>query len=161
MNIRFKNYLDGLTPAKKNLAMEAVKEYLAGESESVQSLVNPMAVYELCKDLSLEDEEHSVVLLCNNNLNLIKKLDMCKGTQTETLFDIRAIIREALLAKATAIYLVHNHPSGSLRPSRFDDDLTRDVRKACEYMRLKFIDHVIICNGTYYSYGEQGRLQIT
>jgi DNA repair protein RadC len=52
----------------------------------------------------------------------------------------------------------HNHPSGSLSPSRADEELTRSIKKACEVMRIHFLDHVIVTDGSYYSFHEQGKV---
>lgn len=80
------------------------------------------------------------------------------GGLTQTMVDVRILVREALLANATLIVLCHNHPSGSLHPSREDDHLTERVKKACDLMSLHFIDHLIITDGAYYSYRDEGRL---
>ncbi len=102
--------------------------------------------------------EEAWVLLLNNNQRLIKKLRISSGGLTETLVDIRIVLKEALIANATAIVLCHNHPSGNCRPSRADDELTRRLATACQTMRMKLIDHVIIVDGDYYSYGDEGKL---
>lgn len=104
------------------------------------------------------DVEEFWLLLLNQNCQLIKKLNISHGGISEVSVDIRIIMREALLAKATVIAVCHNHPSGSLRPSRQDDALTQSIRKAAEVMRIHFLDHVIITDGNYYSYHEQGLL---
>jgi DNA repair protein RadC len=80
------------------------------------------------------------------------------GGITETAVDVRLIIKEAVMANATIIALAHNHPSGSLHPSKDDDLLTRTVRNACDVMRIHFLDHIIVTDGAYYSYHEEGRL---
>jgi DNA repair protein RadC len=72
--------------------------------------------------------------------------------------DIRIIMREAVLANATILAVCHNHPSGSLRPSRMDDDLTQGLKEACRLMRIHMMDHVIVTDGAYYSYHEEGIL---
>ncbi len=102
--------------------------------------------------------EEAWVLLLNNNRRLIKKLRISSGGLTETLVDIRIVLKEALIANATAIVLCHNHPSGNCRPSRADDELTRNLGRACQTMRLKFLDHLIIVDGDFYSYGDEGKL---
>lgn len=103
------------------------------------------------------DVEEFWVLLMNQHYRLIKKVRIAHGGITEVSVDIRVIMREALLAGATILAVCHNHPSGNLQPSRQDDELTRSIRKACELMRIYFLDHVIITDGQYYSYHEQGR----
>ena len=103
------------------------------------------------------DVEEFWVLLMNQHYRLIKKLRISHGGITETAVDIRIIIKEAVLANATILAVCHNHPSGNLSPSSQDDHLTKDIKRACELMRIHFLDHVIITDGQYYSYHESGR----
>ena len=111
-------------------------------------------MHHLMQDL---DVEEFWVLLLNQHYRLIKKVRISHGGITETTVDIRIIIREAVLVNATILAVCHNHPSGSLNPSRADDDLTKTIQKACEIMRIHFMDHVIVTDGQYYSYHELGR----
>lgn len=111
-------------------------------------------MHQLMQDL---DVEEFWVLLLNQHYRLIKKVRISHGGITETAVDIRIIIREAVLANATILAVCHNHPSGSLSPSRADDELTKAIRKACELMRIYFMDHVIVTDGQYYSYHELGK----
>jgi DNA repair protein RadC len=94
----------------------------------------------------------------NQNYKVIKRFTVATGGLTEVAVDIRIIMREACLNNATILAAVHNHPSGSLIPSRYDDILTESLIKACGIMRIHFIDHVIIGDGEYYSYHEQGKI---
>ena len=103
------------------------------------------------------DVEESWLLLMNQNYRLIKSQRLSHGGITETAVDIRLIIKEAVMANATIIAIAHNHPSGSLRPSKNDDQLTQAVKQACDIMRIHFLDHIIITDGSYYSYLEQGK----
>ena len=103
------------------------------------------------------DVEEFWVLLMNQHYRLIKKLRISHGGITETAVDIRIIIKEAVLANATILAVCHNHPSGNLSPSSQDEHLTKDIKRACELMRIHFLDHVIITDGQYYSYHEQGK----
>ena len=89
---------------------------------------------------------------------LIKSVKISQGGITETSVDVRIIMREAVLSNATILAAVHNHPSGSLTPSRYDDELTKSIKCACEVMRIHFLDHVIVTDGAYYSYHEQGKI---
>ena len=107
------------------------------------------------QDLATE-EFH--ILLINQNFRLIKSERISQGGITEVSADIRIMIREAVLNNATIMAVCHNHPSGSTRPSRVDDTLTQSVKQACEVMRIHFLDHVIVTDGAYYSYHEQGKL---
>ena len=103
------------------------------------------------------DVEEFWVLLMNQHYRLIKKVRISHGGITETAVDIRIIMKEAVLVNATILAVCHNHPSGNLSPSSQDDHLTKDIKRACELMRIHFLDHVIITDGQYYSYHESGR----
>lgn len=104
------------------------------------------------------DVEEFWLLLMNQNYRLIKKVRISHGGITEVAVDIRIIMREAVLANATIMAVCHNHPSGSLRPSQQDNQLTNNLKSACDVMRIHFLDHVIITDGHYFSYHESGRL---
>ena len=104
------------------------------------------------------DVEEFWLLLMNQNFRLIKQVCISHGGITETTVDIRIIMREAILANTTILAVCHNHPSGNLSPSRADDALTKSIKQACNLMRIHFMDHVIITDGQYYSYYEQGKL---
>jgi len=104
------------------------------------------------------DVEEFWVLLMNQNYRLIRKFRVSHGGITEVAVDIRIIMREAVLANATIIAVCHNHPSGSLRPSRADNDITSSLKAACSVMRIHLMDHVILTDGAYFSYHEEGRL---
>ena len=104
------------------------------------------------------DVEEFWLLLMNQNFRLIKKIPIAHGGISEVSVDIRIIMREAVLANATILAVCHNHPSGSLRPSRADNDLTQCIQRACQVMRIHFLDHIIITDGAYYSYHEEGKV---
>ena len=104
------------------------------------------------------DVEEFWVLLLNQHYRLIKKVRISHGGITETAVDIRIVIKEAVLANCTILAVCHNHPSGNLSPSRYDNELTKDIKRACELMRIHFLDHVIITDGHYYSYHESGKV---
>lgn len=103
------------------------------------------------------DVEEFWVLFLNQNYRLIKKIRISHGGITETAVDIRIIIREAVISNCTVLVACHNHPSGGLKPSAYDDRLTNSLAKACQLMNIRFLDHVIVTDGAYYSYHEQGR----
>ena len=104
------------------------------------------------------DVEEFWLLLMNQNYQLIKKIRISHGGISEVSVDIRILIREAVLCNATIMAVCHNHPSGNLRPSQADNDLTRSIHQACNVMRIKFMDHVIVTDGQYFSYHENGNL---
>ena len=113
--------------------------------------------YMLPKMQDLNHEEFWVLLI-NQNYKLLKAERISIGGITETSADIRIIMREAVLNNATILAAVHNHPSGSLSPSKADDMLTQSIKRACEIMRVHFLDHVIVTDGAFYSFHEAGKL---
>ena len=113
--------------------------------------------YMLPKMQDLATEEFHILLM-NQNYRLVKSVKISQGGITETSADIRVMMREAVLCNATILAACHNHPSGSLSPSRADDELTRAIKEACRVMRIHFLDHVIVTDGAYMSYREQGKL---
>ena len=113
--------------------------------------------YMLPKMQDLATEEFHILLM-NQNYRLVKSVKISQGGITETSADIRVMMREAVLCNATILAACHNHPSGSLSPSRADDELTKAIKEACRLMRLHFLDHFIVTDGAYMSYREQGKL---
>lgn len=140
-------------------ACELGKRRQSGKPEERPDLGTATLIYNyMHPQLQDLDVEEFWLLLMNQNHRLIKQIRISHGGITETAVDIRIIIREAVLANATMLAICHNHPSGSLRPSPMDNDLTTSIQRACQLMRIKFLDHVIITDGAYYSYCETGRV---
>jgi DNA repair protein RadC len=140
-------------------ACELGKRRQSGKPEERPDLGTATLIYNyMHPQLQDLDVEEFWLLLMNQNHRLIKQIRISHGGITETAVDIRIIIREAVLANATMLAICHNHPSGSLRPSPMDNDLTTSIQRACQLMRIKFLDHVIITDGAYYSYRETGRV---
>lgn len=102
--------------------------------------------------------EHGLVLYLNQGYKLIKAVQLSKGGITETAVDVRLVVKEALLCNATVVVFCHNHPSNNIQPSRADDQLTQQLKEGCDFLRLFFLDHIIIGDGKFFSYREEGRL---
>lgn len=140
-------------------ACELGKRRQAEKAEERKKLDAATAIYEYMHPKMQDlDTEEAWILLMNQNYKLIDAKRISHGGITETAVDIRIIIREALLHNATVVAFCHNHPSNNLRPSNDDNRLTQRIKSACETMRLYFLDHLIITDGAYYSYREQGKL---
>ena len=147
------------TACKILAAIELGKRRQLATALMAPDLCTATAIYNYMnpKMQDLQVEEGHVILL-NQNYKLIKSVRISQGGITETSVDIRIIMKEAVLNNATIIAFCHNHPSGSICPSRVDDELTRSIKRACDLMRIHFCDHVIIGDCQYYSYREQGKL---
>ena len=102
-------------------------------------------------------EVFAVVFL--NRANKINHFEIIsKGGITGTVADPRIILKKALEEDATSIVLCHNHPSGNLQPSRADEELTRKIKEAANYLDIKIIDHIIVSEEGFYSFADEGIL---
>jgi len=77
------------------------------------------------------------------------------GTLDATSVDARTILRRALLANAAAFIMAHNHPSGDPRPSHADIDRTREISKASKIVGITLIDHIIVCDNSFFSFADE------
>ena len=102
--------------------------------------------------------ERCYVMLLNRMNRVIDHVLIGTGGLTATVVDIRLVIREALMKRATTIALCHNHPSGNIKPSREDDKLTENLCQACKVMNIRMLDHIVLTDGAYYSYNDEARL---
>ena len=135
----------------KRRAREQVLERC--DLSSAQSIYEYM--HTIMSDLSVEK---GWVLYLNRAFKLIKTMQVSQGGLTETAVDVRLVVKEALLCNATVVVFCHNHPSNNPQPSMADDQLTKQLKQGCEFLRLYFLDHLVITDGQYYSYREEGLL---
>ena len=119
-------------------------------SEDIDSLMRPRIA-------NLPHEEIWIVLLNRQN-SVLSMRKISSGSAVATVFDIKSIIRHAILESAEGMILCHNHPSGNLTPSREDDLITAKCKLACETMEIRMLDHLIISLQGKYSYNDMGRL---
>ncbi|MBR2302003.1 MAG: DNA repair protein RadC [Bacteroidaceae bacterium] len=135
---------------KRRQADELIEKFSIRSSDDLFKYFYPL----MC-DLTVEE---SYVLLLNNRNRVIDNVRIATGGLTSTIVDIRLVMREALVKRATTIALCHNHPSGNLRPSSEDDRLTQNIVSACKIMNIRFLDHIIVAGNKYYSYNDESRL---
>lgn len=152
----------GMGPAKSisiMAALELGKRRRLQESADRMAIHSSKDIYQLFHPLlcDLPTEEFWILLL-NNAIKVIDKIRISSGGIDQTTIDIRLILREALLKRASAIALIHNHPSGNEKPSQADRNLTNNVARAADIMHIKLIDHVIVTDGSYYSFNDEGIL---
>ena len=119
-------------------------------SLSVFEIMNPLLGH-------LFHEEFWVLYL-NNSHKVLAKTQMSKGGMTGTIVDIRIVLKQALEYSATAIVLVHNHPSGTLQPSKSDIQLTKKFTLAAESLDIKVLDHIIVTEKNYFSFADESLL---
>ena len=109
------------------------------------------------RNAHLKHEEFWVILL-NAATHILNVCQIGKGGVTSTLVDVRIILQQAIMQDATAIILCHNHPSGSVKPSQSDIQLTRQIQQAASIFNIQLMDHVIIHKSRYFSFVENNLL---
>ena len=129
------------------------------EVVACQAVTTPADIYAIMRPKMQDlDIEQAWIVLLNQSFRLINTVCISSGGISETAVDVRQIIKHAVLSNATVLALVHNHPSNNPSPSAEDDRITQRVKKACDIMRIHFLDHVIVTDGQYYSYQDKGKI---
>lgn len=124
-----------------------------------KKLDNSKALYdELWPRMRDLDVEEAYLVLMNQAYKHIDTIRLSHGGITETAVDVRVIMKHAIQQNATIIAIAHNHPSGNTRPSRDDEMLTKRVAEACRTMRIFLADHIIVTDGDYYSFRDNGKI---
>ena len=106
----------------------------------------------------IEFVEQFKVLFLNRANKVLGVFDVSTGGISGTVADPRVIFAAALKANCCGIVISHNHPSGNLKPSRQDEELTQKIKQAGQLLEIKLLDHVIICNEGYFSFADEGLL---
>jgi len=149
----------GIGPAKAvkiKAALELGKRIQVIPSQEKVSCTSSAIAYDtLFAVLSYLDQEEFWVLLLNTQYHVVEKKCLSKGEISETTVDIRLLFKSALQCGATAIIVAHNHPSGVLKPSTSDIQLTQKIKKAGENMDIKLLDHLIIFKKGYFSFADE------
>ena len=102
--------------------------------------------------------EQFKVLLLNKANRVLGVVELSSGGVTGTVADPKLIFGCALKAAASGIILAHNHPSGNLKPSRQDEELTQKIKQGGQVLEIKLLDHLIVSNEGYYSFADEGLL---
>ncbi len=140
-------------------ALELGRRRKDTESLKKPKITSSTDVYNLIKPdlLDLSHEEFWVLLLTRNN-QVIKKQLISSGGVSGTVADPKLIFKSALEELASSIILIHNHPSGNLKPSDQDIKLTKKMVEAGRTLEIPVIDHVIFTNEAYFSFADEGIL---
>ncbi|MDR0938081.1 MAG: DNA repair protein RadC [Mediterranea sp.] len=152
----------GMGPAKSVTVMAALE---IGKRRGLQEVRERTAIgcsrdiYRIFQPL-LRDLEHEEfwILLLNQANKVIETVRMGVGGIDGTYADVRLILREALIRRATQLAVAHNHPSGNIHPSQNDRSLTEHIRQGARTMDIRLIDHIIVCEHTYFSFADEGLL---
>ena len=152
---------DELTPARRKMVYAAIELYkrIEERKKNVTKVKNSADIFNaMARHIADLPVEEAWVVLLNQGARIIKKVRISRGGLACTQVDVRVVLREALKARATAIILCHNHPSGNVRPSGDDDRLTTALFNAAKTLNIRMLDHVVISSEAFYSYADEGRL---
>ncbi len=127
---------------------------------SSKIITNSQDAFEILNMLFSPDtislQEQFVVLYLNRANRVIGSYQLSKGGITGTIADVRLILSVALKTLATGLILAHNHPSGNLKPSEADKQITNKIRQASKLLDIELIDHIILSVEGYYSFMDEG-----
>lgn len=160
-NVTIEEICQTLTPARRAMAMAVIELYKRMQSRKVDNKVIKCSedIYNVMhRYLQNLDHEECWVIFLNQSSRIIRKQRVSVGGLASTQVDVRLILREALKVCATSLILVHNHPSGNVRPSSDDDRLTMSLQQATKMLNIKMLDHVIYADDNHFSYADEGRL---
>lgn len=161
VNHLIKNY-KGIGEAKAVsivAALELGRRRRGEEALKRKKITSSKTVFEVLQPVigDLNHEEFWILYLNNSN-KILQKRRLSKGGITGTLVDVRLTYRNALEIGATSLILAHNHPSGTLKPSQPDINLTKKLKNAGESLDIKVLDHLIITQNSYFSFVDEGIL---
>lgn len=140
-------------------ALEIGRRRRGEEASIISKITSSKDVFELLQPVlgELPHEEFWIIYLNNAN-KVIFKEQLSKGGITGTLVDVRLVMKNALEQGAIGLILAHNHPSGTLKPSSADKQLTQKLKQAALVLDLKVLDHLIITQNSYLSFADEGLL---
>jgi len=137
-------------------ALELGRRRRGEEALEKNKITSSSSVFELMQPVigELQHEEFWIIYVNNSN-KVIQKNQLSKGGITGTLVDVRLVLKNALEVGATGLILAHNHPSGTLKPSEADKQITQKLKAAAQSLDIKVLDHLIITEKAYFSFGDE------
>jgi len=140
-------------------AMELGRRRRGEEAVEKMKITSSLSVFELMQPIigELEHEEFWIIYLNNSN-KIVQKSQLSKGGITGTLVDVRLVLKNALEVGATGLILAHNHPSGALKPSESDKQITHKLKMAADSLDIKVLDHLIVTEKAYFSFADENIL---
>ena len=140
-------------------ALELGRRRRIEDALQLEKINSSRSVYDIMQPILGElPHEEFWILYLNNSNKVIKKNQLSKGGITGTLVDVRLVLKNALEVGAVALILCHNHPSGTLRPSQADKDITQKLKIASQSLDIKVLDHLIVTEKAYFSFADEGIL---
>jgi DNA repair protein RadC len=137
--------------------MELARRAMSQQLREREVFSSPDAVkHFLSMQLARKPHEVFAVLFLDAQNRLIAMEELFRGTLTQTSVYPREVVRRALQLEAASVVLAHNHPSGTVQPSRADEALTQTLKSALALIDVRVLDHVIVTQGDSLSMAEKG-----
>ncbi|WP_435182215.1 RadC family protein [Cellulophaga omnivescoria] len=140
-------------------ALEIGRRKRGEEAKKIEKIGSSKDVFNLLQPIlgELPHEEFWIIYLNNSN-KVIHQAQLSKGGITGTLVDVRLVLKQALEIGAIGLILAHNHPSGGLKPSTADKQITEKLKNAAAALDMKVLDHIIITQREYFSFADDNLL---
>src|SRR5690606_5554082 len=138
-------------------ALEIGRRRREGGPQRLNQISSSRAAYEILFPLIGElPHEEFWNLYLNNSNRVIHKSQLSKGGITGTMVDVRLVFKAALEMGAVGMILAHNHPSGTIKPSTADKQITAKLKNAAQALDIRILDHVIVAQDRYFSFSDEG-----
>lgn len=146
----------------KGIKMNKISEielHYKNESSLEMKVTSSLSAYEMLRynwnENTIELQEEFKVLFLDRDNKVLGVYNLSKGGTAGTVVDIKLLMVAALKTKAHAIILAHNHPSGNLKPSIQDKEITKKIQEACKFLDINLLDHIILTKDSYYSFSDE------
>lgn len=140
-------------------ALELGRRRKLEDAVRLEQITSSRDVYDIMQPVLGElSHEEFWILYLNNSNKILQKQQLSKGGITGTLVDVRLVLKQALEVGATALILSHNHPSGTLKASQADIDITKKLKVAALSLDIKVLDHIIVTEKAYFSFADENIL---
>ena len=137
-------------------ALELGRRRRLEDALQLEKITSSRSVFDVMQPILGElPHEEFWILYLNNSNKILHKNQLSKGGITGTLVDVRLVLKNALEVGATALILCHNHPSGTLKPSLADKEITQKLKLASKSLDIKVLDHLIVTEKAYFSFADE------
>ena len=144
----------GNVKASQIKAIFEISKRINNYKKDSKKLCSIKQAYQICKSIISEKKQENLLVICLISNKVVSKKILNIGTDNQTLFSVKDILRYAIENNSQGIILSHNHPSGENFPSREDRQATLKIKKALKEIEIQLLDHLIITKERYYSFRE-------
>jgi len=128
------------------------------QRQTIDRITSAQNVYTLLHEYTSKNKEHFLLITLDGSSKVIGHYVIHIGTLNQSLVHPREVFRPAILDNSAGIIIAHNHPSGTLEPSRADTQITQRIKEVSKLVGIELLDHVILGTNGFYSFSEEGQL---